>query len=220
MGRTANDESACNCSEVSSERRTQARTATVFRPVLFDADGLVGFCLVRNLAPGGLMGTVYTSFVEGTQITCQFHADKSVEGTIVWSRDGQIGIEFTEQIDVDRVLSDLARHLVEGKVNRAPRVPIQCGAELSIGYRILSAEVQDISQRGIKVAVSNVEPGDEVQLRLQGLEPRKAQVRWTRTGTAGLNFVRPLSFDELARWVIEQQSRSAASSEIAISRNH
>lgn len=196
------------------ERRGEMRLVTVFRPVLIEADDFVGFCLVRNLSPMGLMGRVYTSFAPGMTIRVQFHPEKSVEAAVVWCKDGEVGLQFDEEIDVPQVLTDLARNLVDGKINRAPRLQIQSRADLLIGKRTLSAEVQDISQRGVKVAASFVEPGDELRVKLEGLESRKATVRWTQPGTAGLNFVSPLSFEELARWVISQQTGSLSSAEV------
>jgi hypothetical protein len=128
-----------------------------------------------------------------------------VEGSLIWCKNEHIGVQFDEPLDVAQVLSDLARPLVEGKLNRAPRLQMECTAELIIGERALRIKLQDISQRGIKVAASFIKPNDEVLVRVEGLE-RKAIVRWTQGGTAGLNFIRPLGFEELAVWVIRQQS--------------
>ena len=187
------------------ERRSGDRAATVFRPVLIETDQFAGFCLVRNLSSSGMSGRVYTSFAEGLEITVQFNPDMIVHGSLIWCRDGHVGIQFDRSLNVELVLSDLARKLIEGKINRAPRLQIRCKGELVIGDRTLVIEVQDISQRGIKAAASFIRPGDEVQVRLEGLE-RKAIVRWTQDGTAGLNFYRPLAFNELAHWVIERQA--------------
>ena len=192
--------------EQSTERRSSGRVATVFRPVLIDTEQLTSFCLVRNLSPFGLMGRVYTTLPHGTAISVRFHPALTAEGSVAWSKDGQLGIRFDQPIDVDGVLSDLVRKLPDGKVSRAPRLPIQCKAELGIADRTLVIELRDISQRGIKACASFVRPGDVVQVKIPGLEPRKAVVRWTRPELAGLHFVRPLSLDELAHWAIEQQA--------------
>ena len=191
-----------------SDPRSEARAATVFRPILIETDQFAGFCLLRNLSSNGMRGRVYTSFAERLTITVQFSPQKIVQGTLIWSKDEHIGVEFDEPIDVERVLSDLAKKHVEGKINRAPRLQIECRADLTIGDRTLAIQLQDISQRGIKAAASFIRPGDEVQVSLKGLH-RKAVVRWTQGGTAGLNFVHPLSFEELAHWVIRQQSDNA-----------
>lgn len=66
--------------------------------------------------------------------------------------------------------------------------------------------VLDISQQGIKAAASFVMPGDEAVVRLEGLEPHKAEVRRTQAGMAGLKFIRPIGFEELAKWIVQRQS--------------
>ena len=35
------------------ERRSEERTATVFRPILIETDQFAGFCVLRNLSPSG-----------------------------------------------------------------------------------------------------------------------------------------------------------------------
>jgi hypothetical protein len=191
----------------SVERRAGERTATVFRPVLIEADEFAGFCLVRNLSPNGMMGKVYAQFAVDTRVMVQFNPDLVISGAVIWASDGQIGVRFDEIIDVPAVLADLGKTLIKGKPNRSPRLQIQCEGELTVGERTLAIEAQDISQRGLKVRVSHVRPGDEVLICLEGLEPRKAVVRWTQLGTAGINFVRPLGFEQLAKWVIWHQTR-------------
>jgi hypothetical protein len=189
-----------------NERRSAARTATVFRPVLIETEEFAGFCLVRNLSQTGMMGHVYTSFVGNLPVTLHFDPEVTVAGTLQWCKEGRIGVQFEQALDVDAVLARLAKKRFQGKINRAPRLQLQCDGELIIGDRSLSIEVQDVSQRGIKVRASFIRPGDEVYVEMNGLERRKAVVRWTQNGTAGLNFVQPLSFEQLARWVVEQQA--------------
>lgn len=189
-----------------NDRRSASRTATVFRPVLIESDDFTGFCLVRNLSEWGMMGHAYTSFASNLSVTILFDPQISVSGTIQWCRDGRVGIRFDQAVDIDAILAQLAKPLVRGKINRAPRLGLQCDGELIIGDRSLSVEVQNVSQRGIKVRASFIRPGDEVYVMMRGLERRKAVVRWTQNGAAGLHFVRSLSFEQLARWVVEHQA--------------
>jgi hypothetical protein len=104
----------------------------VFRPVLIETDQFAGFCLVRNLSSNGMSGRVYTSFAEGLEITVQFSPNMIVQGNLIWCQDGHVGIQFDQPINVEHVLSDLARKLVEGKINRAPRLQIRCKGELCV----------------------------------------------------------------------------------------
>lgn len=191
-------------------RRSEDRAATMFRPILIEIEGFSGFCLVRNLSANGIKGRVYAQFASGQRVTVRFSCDMAIEGAVIWASDGQIGVQFDEPIDVASVLSELARPALHGQINRAPRLPIDCDGELTIADRTLAIDVQDISQRGIKARTSYVRAGDEVTVRLEGLEPRKAVVRWTRPGTAGFAFLRPFAFEELAAWVIARHHRATA----------
>lgn len=190
---------------IGQERRSEARGATVFRPVLIETEDFAGFCLVRNLSSRGLRGKVYTTFAPRQPITVQFTCDELVRGTLIWCKDNHIGVTFDQPVDVPQVLANLAQKEIDGRINRSLRLPIQCTGELMIEGRAHGAEVQDISQRGLKVLTSFVRPGEELTVNLEGLERRKAIVRWSQAGMAGLNFLRPLSFGELAQWVVERQ---------------
>lgn len=187
-----------------AEQRSEDRTATVFRPVFIENPDFSGFCLVRNLSSQGMMGEVYTSFASHCGIAVHFSSDRVVRGRVIWCKERRIGVQFDVPINVAEVLSDLATRVVEGRVIRAPRVPTRCAGELIIGDRSLAIELQDISQRGAKIAASFIVPGDEVYVQLEGLDTRKAVVCWVLRGHAGLKFVMPIPFEELALWIIGQ----------------
>ncbi len=191
-----------------SDRRKGGRTTAVYRPVLLEAEGFAGFCLLRNLSPHGMMGVAYAHFAEGEEVSVQFLPGHVVSGKIAWSREGKIGVKFDVEIDLDSSLKTMgSTHIDERKLNRAPRLPIECEGEAELAGQRFKLVVQDISQRGLKAVMPMARPGDEVLIRLPGLEPRKAIVRWARINEAGLNFVRPIAFEELARWAIDCQSR-------------
>jgi hypothetical protein len=196
-----------------AERRAAGRTATVFRPVLIETEEFAGFCLVRNLSMHGLMGDVYTSFADEQPVAIHFGHVGEIYGSLKWCREGRIGVQFDAPINVDDVLVTLGSRTIPGLINRAPRLQIRCAAELTIGERIRSAEVEDISQRGLRVRAPFMQPNQEVGIQIDGLESRRAIVRWAQAGTAGLNFFRPLSFEQLAQWAVQQQARSSHAAE-------
>lgn len=180
--------------------RIESRTATVFRPVLVETEGFAGFCLVRNISSNGLMGEVYTVFAADTAVTLQFEAYAAIEGQIRWCKDGRVGIEFLEPIDVASLLSTIASKSLDGKVNRAPRLPIQSLGEIIFDGRPIPIKLQNISQKGLMVQAKFLQPGEEVVVQLDGMPSRKAVVRWTQDGIAGLNFISLIPFAELAEW--------------------
>ena len=190
----------------SDERRKDNRTTAVYRPVLLETEGFTGFCLLRNLSTSGMMGIAYAQFAEGEAVSIQFMPGHVVTGEIVWSRDGRIGVKFDEEIDLAGSLKTMGSTYVESGLNRAPRLQIDCEGEAVVGDTRWKIRIQDISQRGIKTVLPSVRPGEEVTILLPGMEPRKAIVRWSQNDQVGLNFVRPIAFEELARWAIGQQS--------------
>lgn len=190
----------------SDNRRAETRATRLYRPALVELEDFSGFCLIRNLSLHGMMGQVYTNLTPEKTIVVHFNSESSAKGTIVWSEDERVGVYFVEEIDVDEIIHELGKKHTGNLVNRPPRLPIECTGEITVDGRIFSVDVQDISQRGAKVVGTILRPGDEIVIQLDGLETHKAVVRWSRFDTAGLNFIRPLALDELAKWAIWKQS--------------
>lgn len=187
-------------------RRAAARTTSIYRPVIIEVGDFAGFCLVRNLSPMGMLGTVYAEFAPNQPIAIDFSPEHHVEGAIIWSRNDQVGVQFSHEIDVLHILRELGRSAADARIARAPRLQIQCPVELSTEDGVVITGLIDISQRGIKVGLSTLKAGAEVTVRLPAFPPQTAIVRWVNRGTAGLNFIRPLDFGKLAAWAIHLQS--------------
>lgn len=188
-----------------SDRRDAGRTTLLYRPAVFEAADLTGLCLVRNVSATGLMGKVFTSLAVGTPIVIRFSPRANLAGVVVWSREGQVGLRFNEEIEVADLLAEMALRKADGQIARAPRLALHFDGEMTLNGRAQWFEAHDISQYGIKLAAPNLREGDEVLLRIEGLELRKAVVRWTRRGTVGMRFMRPLALDDLGAWAIRHQ---------------
>lgn len=184
------------------ERRLEKRSTSIYKPVLIYIDGFSSFCLVRNISSRGMAGKVYADFAEDQEISIQFSSGIETDGVIRWVHGEQIGVEFAQLIEVEQVLQNHATHAGTGLPARAPRLQLDCEGEMAVDNRRHPVFIQDISQRGVKLRTSLVHAGEEVMIHLPGMEPRKALVRWTQDGRAGLSFIRPLGFEELAEWVI------------------
>lgn len=198
----------CNRNEAPEDlegRRSEPRAATVFRPVLIETDDFAYFCLVRNLSSRGMKSTVYTAFPPGTSLTVRFGSETAVDGTLAWCKGDHIGVSFKQPVNVDELLASIVTETKGAKLNRPLRMQVECRAQLFIDGRVLVSEVRDISQKGLKVLCASVHAGEEVHVNLPHLGSRKAVVRWSREGAAGLNFLSPLSFEELARWAVNQR---------------
>ena len=180
------------------QRRFDTHGAAVVFPVLIESAEFVGYCLVNNLAPEGMNATVYANFSRQQPVSVHFTSEQMVQGTLVWSEHRQMGVQFDHEIDVAQVLCGPERKGHGRSGVRPARLPIDCLAEINVGRRSDFVEVRDVSQRGMKVLTELGEPGGQVTIQLDGLEERKALIRWSQAGTVGLNFTEPLSLRELA----------------------
>lgn len=184
----------------SLEQPFDVRGAAVFFPVLLKAEEFAGYCMVTNLAPDGMKAKVYATFSRPQPVSVHFASHELIKGTLVWSGQNEVGVRFDRVIDVARVLSSLAGKSVGIGPNRPPRLATRCLAEISDGDQCQYVEVRDISQRGAKVLTKLGRPGQKVAVQIDELDERTATVQWSRSGSAGLVFAEPLTFDDLAQF--------------------
>ena len=178
-----------------------ARGAAVLTPVVVETASFAAFGRVGNLSARGM--TVKGKFTVPHQraVSVHFSSDICLDGTIASSEFEELHIEFDRPIDVHDVLSGLSGGADGRKPCRPARLATTCPGELRVGASRLPARVRDISQQGLKVVTAPVQCGQEVGVRLGELgDERRAVVRWTRSGLAGLSFARRLSFEELSHF--------------------
>ena len=181
------------------ERRFAARGTAVLSPVLIQSSEFTGYCLVSDLSAEGMKARAYAAFSREQPVCVHFTSQALVEGRLVWSESGRLGVRFDDRIDVAKVLASIGRGGVPKGRDRPARLQVQCLAEVSMGRRFGIAEVQDVSPYGLKVLTRLAGVGEQVAVQVGELEERIATVRWTRAGSAGLAFARQLSFHELAQ---------------------
>jgi hypothetical protein len=187
------------------DRRCVGRVTTLFRPALIETEDFVGFCLVKNLSPTGMMAKIYTQLREGERIGVQFCHDITAYGSVIWSNTQDIGVTFDQDIDVPNILASINNPSQDGQLPRAPRLPLKVDGHVMIDNRPFAVKLRDISQKGVKITGFPLKPDEEIVLCLDGLAPKKCVVRWAQLGANGLRFVQPLRFDQLGDWVVSQQ---------------
>lgn len=177
---------------------------TVFRPVLIESDDRLGLCLLQSLSSVDMLGTIYGDFQPGEAVRVRLCSGSRLRGRVAWARYGRVGIRFDGAIDVAETIRAMNAEQVDGKINRSTRIAVDCPGELLLGAKVVPFRLKDISQRGLKAVVGTVELEPKVVVRLEGLDPREASVRWTKDGAAGMRFIRPLGFEELAEWLVRR----------------
>ena len=193
---------------VVNDLRSDERQRSVYRPALIETDGYSGFCLVRNLSSWGMKADAYAELDSGQRVVVELSHIQRVEGEIVWSDGSNVGVKFDHQIDVAAVLTGTEGMSGNMSCSRPPRLSIGCTARVFTERGEIPAWVSDVSQRGLKVTITGVANGEELKVELPHHSPKKAIVRWTQDGAAGLNFVAPMKYSELAEWAIRVQEES------------
>lgn len=183
------------------ERRTNERHIKILRVGTIVVDGRRELCLIRNISAGGVLAHVYSQLVPGQRVSVELKTSQPVTGRVVWTRGGNVGIQFDTAMDVAELLAT-PQGVDNGWRPRTPRVEIDRMATLRVGARTAWVHARDISQSGVKVeAETPPAVGDEVVLTFDGFRPLHGVVRWSAGEQCGIAFNQLLPFGELIDWL-------------------
>jgi len=186
------------------ERRADPRSKmSVYRSATLRWDGKEVLCLIRDLSAAGMMCRSVAKPADGDRVEVEMRSGERVPGTVVWTRNAQIGIRFDRQIDVATLLNARVRD-PHAPVQRMPRLRAGCAATLIAENGRQSVTLLDLSQGGAKIEAACLREGEQVTLGIAGLETRSGTIRWVQDGRAGVAFLSPIPFDRLANWALER----------------
>ena len=181
------------------ERRNDERIAPTLRVAKLEGPNGEQLIRVRNVSAGGLMAEAGQPVTVGDVVTVELSSQK-IPGSIVWIREGSIGVKFDQNIDLGELLA--GRKPRHGFRPRPPRLDVSCKASLRVDKIYYTVDVHDISLGGIKVEpIEEYCLGKKVVVVVESLRPVRGEVRWYSDRKAGIVFDQPLSFEELAEWV-------------------
>ena len=131
-----------------SERRSDERIAPTLRVAKLDGPSGEQLVRVRNVSAGGLMAEAGQPVSVGDAVTIELSSQK-IPGSIVWIRDGTVGVKFDQNVDLGELLA--GRKPRHGFRTRPPRLEVRCKASLRIDKSYYTVDVHDISLGGMKV---------------------------------------------------------------------
>jgi hypothetical protein len=181
------------------ERRTDERLTPILRIAKLSSPVGEQLVRVRNVSAGGLMAEAKHLPEVGDPVEVEL-SSQMIPSTVVWIRDGLIGLKFQQNLDLGELLA--GRKPRHGFRPRPPRLEVNCKASVRVGKVYYTVDVHDISLAGLKV-----EPIEErclnkrVIVVVESLRPIRGEVRWYSDRAAGIVFDKPLEFEELAEWV-------------------
>jgi len=182
-------------------RHGAERYLRILRVGTLVVDGRRELCLIRNVSAGGLMAHVYSSLTPGGRVTVELKTNQHVAGRVVWTRQGNAGIQFDAPMDVAELLAN--PHILDnGWRPRTPRVEIDRMATLRSGARTDWVHARDVSQSGVRIETCAAPaPDEEVVVTLDGFRPLHGVVRWADDGQCGIGFNELIPFGELIAWL-------------------
>jgi hypothetical protein len=184
------------------ENRSDDRFLTLFRVGSIMIEGSKELCLVKNISAGGALIRPYSVLAPGQPVEIELREGHSTKARVSWVRSLDAGLEFDRSVDVVTLLSANAK----GPRPRMPRVETSCLAFVREGAILHRVEVQNVSQGGLNVCSANpLTVGGEVMVRLRGMEPRSATVRWSVDQRYGITFNTVLGLGPLVAWLQSQQ---------------
>ena len=182
-----------------SERRGDERVAPMLRVAKLIGKNGEQLVRVRNVSAGGLMAEAGQPVSIGEEVSVELSSRK-IPGSIVWIRDGAIGVKFDQTVDLGELLA--GRKPRHGFRPRPPRLEVRCKASLRVDKTYYTVDVHDISLGGMKVEpIEEYCLGKKVVVVVESLRPVRGEVRWYSDRKAGIAFDQPLTFEELAEWV-------------------
>jgi hypothetical protein len=193
----------------SIERRADTRSKmAVYRSATLRWNGKEVLCLIRDLSAGGMMCRSLAKPAKDDRVEIEMRSGERIAGTAAWTRDGQLGIRFDQQLDISTLLNPRTRD-PRAPIQRMPRLNAGCPAALIAEDVRHSVMLLDLSQGGAKIEANGLREGEHVTLGITGLDARNGTVRWIKAGRAGIAFHNPIPFDSLSGWALERSDKRA-----------
>ena len=181
------------------ERRQDDRVLSTLQLGKLSSVGGEQLIRIRNLSAGGLMADCGVAPPIGDAVEVEFSGQK-IPSSIVWMREGAVGIKFDHNIDLGELLA--GRKPRHGFRPRPPRLHVECKASVKVGRTFYTCSVHDISLGGMMVEpIGEYCLGKKVVVVIESLRPVKGEVRWYCDRRAGIVFEEELRFEELAEWM-------------------
>jgi hypothetical protein len=163
--------------------------------------GLRSDCSIRKISAIGATLRPRMAAAPGESLALELGTGQRVSGTIDWARNGEIGMQFAQPIDV---LALINRTLVSQPVDRRamPRVELRCNAWIKYAQDFSPAVVRNISARGLQLEGSGLPAkGTYVSVFVEGLNIPPGEIVWTQGKLAGIELLEELSWSSIMPWI-------------------
>jgi hypothetical protein len=179
------------------DRRSDKRTRTIYRIARVRARDDEGLARIRNISDGGMRLTIAIPVAAGDAIEVSLSDALLFKGSVVWTENGECGVQFAECVDSIAMLKSAAAEARVG-ASRPPRLSASLPAVVVTERGLRVTHLHDISQRGMKIANDgSFTPGLAVKVMIGPQVERRGYVRWVDGSLAGLILIEPFTVEEL-----------------------
>ena len=186
------------------QRRSEERFLSLLRVGSLIFEDRRELCLIRNISAGGMMVRAYSPVSPGTRVSVELKEGEPIQGKALWAKDGLVGINFDEHIDVLLLIAPTD----DGPRPRMPRIEISCTSWVREGANVRRTKVHNVSQGGICVeSPAEFSINANVIVSLLGLSPIPGVVRWRHENCYGIAFNRVFPLSDLVGWLQAQQGQ-------------
>lgn len=158
-------------------------------------------CVIRDVSATGLRIKTFHALPAEEPEYLEMATGERFGVSVVWAKDGQMGLQFREQQDVARLIRE------EGPYSkRSLRIMLKLPARLRVGGESSEATILDLSQYGAKVECrERLAIEQQLTLSARLLPDLDAKVRWRKGDHYGLSFHQTFGMEQLALLVARLQ---------------
>lgn len=188
---------------VPDRRRGSERYVTMLKVGRIVVDGRDQLCLIRNMSREGAKLELSGRVAVDQKIELELRSDRVATGTVRWVGTKEAGVQFDEPVNVQDMLQNPPTRSILRKLPRGPRFLAEGHILLDQDNgTTLSGQLTNISLHGLCAkGPASLKVDERLVVRLTGLAPRRAIVRWASDGIIGLSFENSLGFTELSQWL-------------------
>lgn len=181
-----------------TEQRLHPRLNAIGQVARIDALGVVGLARINNLSDGGAQIAISATLANESPVRISFDSTNSLQGRVVWSAHGRIGIRLLRPIDCAGFIGGVKSGRWSSTI-RAPRLPANSLGRVKSTAGSFATIVSDVSEKGLKLCLGGDLPaGTSVEVTLQRGMTLLGTVRWSDNNYAGIELSGKIAVDDLA----------------------
>jgi len=183
----------------SADERATPRCTLLIRAAKLISPNGEFVCVIRDVSESGVSMRLFHALPKGEPLELHMASGTTYEIAPIWERDQEAGFEFTQQIDVERLIAEAGEY-----PKRGLRLDLCFPIQVSTLTQRCEGVVVNLSQQGARVECEGLFAIDQ-NLRIEPpdmipeFKEVRAKVRWRRNQEYGVVFDDTFALGDFAR---------------------